>query len=130
MRRVSLRSDSVARGSALVERERELALLEAAFEEAAAGPGAVALVTGEAGGGKTALIERFCADRTGSTRVLRGACDALFTPRPLGPIHDFAADVGPRLTETLSGEAAKSWIGPSGRGVNSASQAPRSTLVE
>jgi len=103
---VSLRSDSVARGSALVERERELALLEAAFEEAAAGPGAVALVTGEAGGGKTALIERFCADRTGSTRVLRGACDALFTPRPLGPIHDFAADVGPRLTETLSGEAA------------------------
>jgi DNA-binding CsgD family transcriptional regulator len=89
----------------LVERERELALLEAAFEEAAGGRGRVALVTAEAGGGKTALIERFCADRAGSARVLRGACDALFTPRPLGPIHDFAADAGPEVTELLLGEA-------------------------
>ena len=90
---------------ALVERERELGLLEAAFEEARAGRGRVALVTAEAGGGKTALIERFCAERAGAARVLRGACDALFTPRPLGPIHDFAADVGPELAERLLGEA-------------------------
>jgi DNA-binding CsgD family transcriptional regulator len=84
----------------LVERERELVLLEAAFEEARAGGGRVALVTAEAGGGKTALIERFCADRAGPARVLRGACDSLFTPRPLGPIHDFD-NVGPRLAERL-----------------------------
>src|SRR5204862_4612692 len=68
--------------------------------------GRVALVTAEAGGGKTALIERFCADRTRSTRVLRGACDALFTPRPLGPIHDFAADVGPDFEDKARGDAA------------------------
>jgi predicted ATPase len=85
----------------LVEREHELALLEAAFEKASAGRGRVALVMAEAGGGKTALIDRFCADRAGSARVLRGFCDALFTPRPLGPIHDFAADVGPGLAERL-----------------------------
>ena len=89
----------------LVERERELALLEAALEEASLGRGHMVLVTAEAGGGKTALIERFCAERAGRARVFRGACDALFTPRPLGPIHDFAADAGPELTEKLLGEA-------------------------
>src|ERR671930_670800 len=105
MRRVSLLNDSHPQVDLLVERERELALLEAAFEEARAGRGRVALVTAEAGGGKTALIGRFCAERAGTARVLRGACDALFTPRPLGPIHDFAADVGPELAERLFGEA-------------------------
>ena len=63
------------------------------------------LVTAEAGGGKTALIDRFCAGRAAPTRVLRGACDVLFTPRPLGPIRDFAADVGAGFSETLLGEA-------------------------
>lgn len=90
---------------ALVERERELAVLAAAFDEASEGRGRVALVTAEAGGGKTALIGRFCFDRAGQARLLRGACDALVTPRPLGPIHDFAADSGPELTEALRGEA-------------------------
>ena len=89
----------------LVERERELAVLEAAFDEASAGRGRVALVTAEAGGGKTALLERFCADRVAPATVLRGACDALFTPRPLGPVRDFAADVGGELAETLAGGA-------------------------
>ena len=89
----------------LVERKRELAALEAAFEDAAVGRGRVALVTAEAGGGKTALIDRFCGELAGRARVLRGACDALFTPRPLGPIRDFAADAGAEVTEKLLGEA-------------------------
>lgn len=89
----------------LVERERELAVLEAAFAQASAGRGCMALVTAEAGGGKTALIEKFCTDQVDSTTVLRGACDALFTPRPLGPIQDVALDVGPALTELLLAEA-------------------------
>ncbi len=98
---MSALSDQHAHVHELVERESELALLEAALEQASAGRGRVALVTGEAGGGKTALIERFCAERAGDARMLRGACDALFTPRPLGPIHDFGGDVGPRLAERL-----------------------------
>jgi len=89
---------------ALVERERELAQLEAAFAEAVEGRGNVVLVTAEAGGGKSALIERFCSVRALRARVVRGACDALFTPRPLGPIHDFAEDLGPELRETILGE--------------------------
>jgi DNA-binding CsgD family transcriptional regulator/tetratricopeptide (TPR) repeat protein len=102
---MTLLGDPRAGVSRLVEREHELAVLEAAFEQASAGRGRIALVTAEAGGGKTALIERFCGDRSSPTRVLRGVCDALFTPRPLGPIHDFAADAGPELTERLLGEA-------------------------
>jgi DNA-binding CsgD family transcriptional regulator/tetratricopeptide (TPR) repeat protein len=102
---MSLLGDPHAGVSRLVEREHELAALEAAFEQASAGRGRMALVTAEAGGGKTALIERFCADRSSPTRVLRGVCDALFTPRPLGPIYDFAADAGPELTERVLGEA-------------------------
>ena len=89
----------------LVEREAELAELEVAFGEACAGRRRMALVTAEAGGGKTALIERFCAGQSGPTKVLRGVCDALFTPRPLGPIEDFAADLGPEFAELLLGEA-------------------------
>ena len=47
----------------------------------------------------------FVPSWAGSTRVLRGACDALFTPRPLGPIYDVAAAAGRELNETLQGEA-------------------------
>ncbi len=88
-----------------IERERELAMLEAAFAEASSGHGGVVLVTAEAGGGKTVLIDHFCANRPHTTRVLRGACDALFTPRPLGPIHDFAGDLGTEPRDKLLGEA-------------------------
>ena len=45
MRRMSLLNDSHPQVDLLVERERELALLETAFEEASAGRGRVALVT-------------------------------------------------------------------------------------
>jgi predicted ATPase len=92
---MSLLSDSRPHVDTLVERERELAVLEAAFDEASEGRGRVALVTAEAGGGKTALIGRFCAQRNACMRLLQGACDALFTPRPLGPIYDLAAEGGP-----------------------------------
>lgn len=56
---------------------------------AAEGSGCIALVSGEAGIGKTALLQEF-ADRQTEVRVLWGACDALFTPRPLAPLHDIA----------------------------------------
>jgi len=106
MLRMSMLGISHRQVVALVERGRELALLEAAFDEATTGRrGRVALVTAEAGGGKTALIDSFCAARTGRATVLRGACDALFTPRPLGPIHDFVANLGAALEQLLRGEA-------------------------
>src|ERR1700689_3865368 len=62
-----------------------------------------ALVRGEGGVGKTALVRRWC-DEQDSARVLWGACDALFTPRPLGPFLDIAQQTkGARLTAVNSG---------------------------
>ena len=52
--------------------------------------GRLIFVHGEAGVGKTVLLRHFCELSDGSARVLWGSCDALFTPRPLGPFLDIA----------------------------------------
>lgn len=51
--------------------------------------------------GKTALVRRFCDDQSGSARVLWGNCDALFTPRPLGPLFDIAETTAGELEELV-----------------------------
>src|SRR5258706_2160141 len=73
----------------LLERERSFADLSAWLEAAAKLGGCIVLVGGEAGIGKTALLQEFTRQLP-DTRVLWGACDALFTPRPLAPLHDIA----------------------------------------
>jgi DNA-binding CsgD family transcriptional regulator len=78
----------------LLERDDLLERLDDALADAGDGRGRLCLVAGEAGGGKTALTRRFCEKRAGSARILQGACDALFTPRPLGPLLDFARGAG------------------------------------
>jgi len=89
----------------LLERETSLQELATALRDAAAGEGRVALVSGEAGIGKTTLVERFTREHRASSRVLWGACDALFTPRPLGPLHDMAAQIKGNLPTLLSSDA-------------------------
>ena len=81
----------------LLERETALDTLEATLVAAGAGEGRLLLVGGEAGVGKTALVRHF-SERGAHLRVLWGTCDALFTPRPLGPFVEIAedADVHPR----------------------------------
>src|SRR5262245_55940689 len=86
----------------LLEREHELKLLGSALDDAIAGRGRLALVSGEAGIGKTAFIDHFVASRGRAVRVLTGNCDALFTPTPLGPLHDIARQVGGALTAQLA----------------------------
>jgi len=77
--------------SELLERSGQLTALDDAFAAVlAASRGRLVFVGGEAGVGKTALLRRFCDERQRSARVLWGSCDALFTPRPLGPLHDVA----------------------------------------
>ena len=75
----------------LLERSAFLEALEEGFDDVAAGGGRLVLVSGEAGIGKSTLVRRFCETRDAGTRVLWGACDALGTPRPLGPLVDMAA---------------------------------------
>jgi predicted ATPase len=76
----------------LLERGAVLEALGAALRDVAAGHGRVVLVSGEAGIGKTALVERFARTQGTAARVLWGACDALFTPRPLGHISAKTVD--------------------------------------
>ncbi|MGY2874649.1 DNA-binding CsgD family transcriptional regulator [Marmoricola sp. URHA0025 HA25] len=85
----------------LLERELFLDALGDYAADAASGNGRLVLVTGEAGIGKTALIDAFRASRP-DLRWLWGACDGGFTPRPLGPLHDIATEVGGRLRELCS----------------------------
>ncbi|HEY7206106.1 MAG TPA: AAA family ATPase [Methylomirabilota bacterium] len=89
------------RPGTLLEREPALDELRAALAEATAGHGRVALVYGEAGIGKTSLVDHFARDGAGTARTLWGACDSLHTPRPLGPLYDIAAQAGPALRERL-----------------------------
>jgi DNA-binding CsgD family transcriptional regulator len=87
----------------LLEREQCLAELSEWLHAATERGGCVALVAGEAGIGKTVLLREFSHQQR-KARVLWGACDALFTPRPLGPLHDIARQTkGALLTAVNSG---------------------------
>lgn len=90
----------------LLERERYLADLGKWLAEAGERSGCVALVGGEAGIGKTTLLEELARQHPGS-RVLWGACDALFTPRPLAPLHDIASQARGALLATLGSGASR-----------------------
>ncbi len=90
-------------GLRLIERERALEILDDAFASALEGSGQLVVIGGEAGVGKTILVSHFCAEQ--QARVLWGTCDALFTPRPLGPLLDVADVLGGSLEATASAGA-------------------------
>jgi len=81
------------RSVTLLERDTELAVLGRALARTASGRGTGVAVSGEAGAGKSALVATAYADLQ-DVRVVRGACDPLGTPRPLGPFRDIASQVG------------------------------------
>ena len=85
----------------LLEREHALQQLRQLSHEASLGHGQIALVQGEAGIGKTALLDNFIQQAKQQFPVLWGQCDALFTPRPLGPLHDMATHFSPELQRQL-----------------------------
>jgi predicted ATPase len=94
----------------LLEREDSLAILRNALADVELGSGRIALVAGEAGIGKTSLVRQFADEQADRVRVLWAACEALFTPRPLGPVHDIAHEVGGPLLELLSGGADRAML--------------------
>ena len=85
-------------GPPLLEREASLALLNEYAAQAAGGEGRLVLLSGEAGVGKSALVERLCRDLP-AARWSWSMCDGLFTPRPLGPLFDLADQLGGALLE-------------------------------
>jgi DNA-binding CsgD family transcriptional regulator/tetratricopeptide (TPR) repeat protein len=87
----------------LLEREAFLSALGEYADEAARGNGRFVVVTGEAGIGKTSLVDAFRELRSDLTWHW-GACDGSFTPRPLGPLHEIADEVGGRLAELCASD--------------------------
>src|SRR5688572_26528163 len=85
----------------ILERERELATLAEAARRAAGGGGSVVLVSGEAGIGKSSLVEATRAVLPAEGRLLVGWCDDLATRRTLGPLRDLVGSVGTALTHAL-----------------------------
>ena len=80
--------------SNLLERDAPLAELERAKADVLAGRGATVAVIGEAGIGKSSLVHAFMRGAGNDLRFLASGCEALFTPRPLGPLYDVASDLG------------------------------------
>ncbi|WP_454848479.1 ATP-binding protein [Rhizobium binxianense] len=96
----------------LLEREGPLEALLTVALSAAAGRGGTVLLEGEAGIGKTSLLQEF-AERSGSgCRVLWGWCEAFFTPCPLGPLQDMAQILDPHVAALLHQTAAPEQLFP------------------
>ena len=90
----------------LFERQPQLEKLDHCLQEARGGCGKVVLVAGDAGIGKSSMVERFTSVHRRDVRTLWGACDALATPRALAPIHEIAAQtLVPRERAALAEES-------------------------
>ena len=85
----------------LLERGDQLARLHSLAAAATRDAGCLVLLTGEAGVGKTALVEQV-GDLDGDVHVWAGACERLFTARPLGPLADIASKAGGPLAAVIA----------------------------
>jgi predicted ATPase len=93
----------------LLEREQCFADFAQWLGAAATGAGCIALLGGEAGIGKSSLLHEF-TNRQRTARVLWGGCDALFTPRPLSPLHDIARQTRGALLTLVNSDANREEI--------------------
>ncbi len=91
----------------LFERDSFITVINNEFARAQMASGRIVLVAGEAGIGKTSLLEHITAGLAGD-QVLWGNCEALLTPQPLGPFHDIARHHWPDLKLLFDRGAARS----------------------
>jgi DNA-binding CsgD family transcriptional regulator/tetratricopeptide (TPR) repeat protein len=89
----------------LLERDGDADALGDAID-ASRTAGRVAVVLGEAGIGKTALVTAVCG-ALDTRRVLWGACDPLITPRPMGPLRDVAREAGRGMLAAMEGSGGR-----------------------
>jgi len=92
--------------------------------EAEASDGRMVLVGGEAGIGKSSLVERFARTQR-PRRALIGTCDPVGTPAPLAPLLELAGGLEPGLPAELSSSAA-----PGPRLLEALTAEPRLLIVE
>ena len=77
----------------LVERESFFSFLQTKFGQVADSQGHNMLICGEAGIGKSSLVNAFCRQHKDDAVIFQGSCDALTTPRPLAPVYDIASQL-------------------------------------
>jgi len=90
----------------LIERDYALQRLNDALALARQGAGRTALVYGEAGIGKTSLVQCLATAHE-HDHLLRGWCEALFSPQPLGPLYDMADVFSARTLDLLGREGRR-----------------------
>ncbi|WP_062389718.1 ATP-binding protein [Demequina iriomotensis] len=84
----------------LVEREIQLRGLSALVDDALAGTGGLAFVSGEAGAGKSSLVTALATSTAGRCRVRIGGADNVTTADALAPFRDAAPEIRPLLAGT------------------------------
>jgi DNA-binding CsgD family transcriptional regulator len=94
----------------LLERQKQLEELNRCFREASAASGKLVLVAGDAGLGKSSLVERFTSEHRGEARTLWGACDGLSTPRALAPVHEIAAQTLALSGRDTRDDESRDWL--------------------
>lgn len=94
----------------LLERDDHLATLEWHYQQVKQGLGHTIFLGGEAGIGKSSLVNHFVKMKSGEACAYVGSCDSLFTPRPLGPLYDVASQVSPDFIEFLRDEKDRTLV--------------------
>ncbi|HLQ13493.1 MAG TPA: AAA family ATPase [Steroidobacteraceae bacterium] len=94
----------------LLERQEQLEKLERCLQEARVGSGKLVLVAGEAGIGKSSLVDQFASVHRRDSFTLWGACDALTTPRALGPVHEIAAQTSVSDGHSPGTDESRDWL--------------------
>lgn len=90
----------------LVERDVVLRALEDRLRCVACGVGHTALIAGEAGIGKTSLLDAL-AQRRAQANLWWGTCDALQTPHPLAPLQDIARSTAVQFGALLGADGSR-----------------------
>ena len=83
----------------LFDRDEYLNQLKSSLRLAENENGQLIIISGEAGIGKTSLVEKFIEDK--DLKIFWGACDSLNIPRPLGPLYDIATQSTSNLLDLL-----------------------------
>ena len=98
----------------LLEHESYIEELSCLLDRIPSVGGCVALISGEAGIGKTSLLRKFAAVQNKAACVLWGGCEALFTPHPLAPLQDISRQIGGDFPKAICA-ASRARITPSCR---------------